>query len=496
MRCATNCHEDDMILENIGLSDTLLLRDQCLINGQWVGNASLDITNPATGNIVGRVPHVGSAAAHDAIDAANAAFPAWAARPAKERANMLRAWYDLIVAHADDLAKILTAEQGKPLAEARGEIIYAASFVEFYAEEAKRVCGETIPSHKTDARILVLRQPLGVVAAITPWNFPAAMITRKVAPALAAGCTVVCKPAPETPLTALALTELAVRAGFPAGVLNMITGDAVAIGDVWCKSPLVKGLSFTGSTQVGKLLMRQCAETVKKLGLELGGNAAFIVFDDADLDAAAQGLIASKFRNMGQTCVCANRIFVQASVHDAFVEKLVAQVAKLVVGPGTDAGVTQGPLINQAAVDKVQDHLDDAVSKGATIKLGGGLTQEGTTFFVPTVITGATMDMKLANEETFGPLAPVFKFDTEAEVIAKANDTPFGLAAYFYARDLGRVFRVTEALEVGIVTVNSGNASTELAPFGGVKQSGLGREGSHHGMDEFLETKFVYLGGI
>jgi succinate-semialdehyde dehydrogenase / glutarate-semialdehyde dehydrogenase len=485
-----------MIVENIGLSDTPLLRDQCLINGHWFGEASVDIVNPATGNIVGRVPHLGGAAAQDAIDAANAAFPAWAARPAKERANILRAWYDLIVAHADDLAKILTAEQGKPLAEARGEIIYAASFVEFYAEEAKRVCGETIPSHKTDARIIVLRQPLGVVAAITPWNFPAAMITRKVAPALAAGCTVVCKPAPETPLTALALTELAQRAGFPAGVLNMITGDAVAIGDVWCQSPLVKGLSFTGSTEVGKLLMCQCADTVKKLGLELGGNAAFIVFDDADLDAAAQGLIASKFRNMGQTCVCANRIFVQASVHDAFVEKLVAEVAKLVVGPGTDAGVTQGPLINQAAVNKVQDHLADAVSKGATIKLGGGLTKEGTSFFAPTVITGATMDMKLANEETFGPLAPVFKFDTEAEVIAKANDTPFGLAAYFYARDLGRVFRVMEALEVGIVTINSGNASTELAPFGGVKQSGLGREGSRHGLDEFLETKFVYLGGI
>jgi succinate-semialdehyde dehydrogenase / glutarate-semialdehyde dehydrogenase len=408
----------------------------------------------------------------------------------------VRTWYDLIIANADDLAAILTAEQGKPLAEARGEILYAASFVEFYAEEAKRIYGETIPSHKPDARIIVLRQALGVVAAITPWNFPAAMITRKVAPALAAGCTVVCKPAPETPLTALALAELGQRAGFPAGVLNMITGDAVAIGGVWCESPIVRGLSFTGSTEIGKLLMRQSADTVKKLGLELGGNAAFIVFDDADLDAAAEGLIASKFRNMGQTCVCANRIFVQRGVHDAFVEKLVAQVAKLVVGPGAQAGVTQGPLINQAAVNKVQDHLADALAKGAKVEIGGGLTQPGTTFFAPTVITGATMDMTLASEETFGPLAPVFVFDDEAEVIAQANDTPFGLAAYFYARDLGRVFRVVEALEVGIVTVNSGNASTELAPFGGVKQSGLGREGSHLGMEEFLETKYVYLGGI
>jgi succinate-semialdehyde dehydrogenase / glutarate-semialdehyde dehydrogenase len=485
-----------MTLETIGLADNGLLRTQCLINGIWTGTPADPVTNPATQGTLAHVPSLGAEQATSCIDAANAAFPAWAARPAKERANILRAWFDLIIANADDLAKILTAEQGKPLAEARGEIMYAASFVEFYAEEAKRVHGETIASHKTDARILVLRQPLGVVAAITPWNFPAAMITRKVAPALAAGCTIVCKPAPETPLTALALAELAMRAGIPTGVFNVITGDAVAIGNVWCKSPVVKGLSFTGSTEVGKLLMRQSADTVKKLGLELGGNAAFIVFEDADLDAAAEGLIASKFRNMGQTCVCANRIFVQASVHDAFVEKLVAQVAKLVVGPGTKEGVTQGPLINQAAVHKVQSHLADALSKGAKIALGGGLTEEGTTMFAPTVITGATMNMKLASEETFGPLAPVFKFDTEAEVIAKANDTPFGLAAYFYARDLGRVFRVAEALEAGIVTVNSGNASTELAPFGGVKQSGLGREGSHHGMDEFLETKFVYLGGI
>lgn len=482
--------------EKLGLTDAALLRQQCLINGAWIGAPVEPVTNPATGGIVGHVPSLGAEHAQACIDAANAAFPDWAARPAKERASILRAWYDLIIRHAVDLASILTAEQGKPLAEARGEVLYAASFIEFYAEEAKRVHGETIASHKTDARIIVLRQPLGVVAAITPWNFPAAMITRKIGPALAAGCTIVCKPAPETPLTALALSELAMRAGIPAGVLNVITGEAAKIGEIWCQSSVVKGLSFTGSTEVGKLLMRQSADTVKKLGLELGGNAAFIVFEDADLDAAAEGLIASKFRNMGQTCVCANRIFVQASVHDAFVEKLVGQVAKLVVGPGTQAGVTQGPLINQAAVDKVQSHLDDALAKGAKIAFGGGLTQEGTTFFAPTVITGATMDMTLAQEETFGPLAPVFTFETEAEVITKANDTPFGLAAYFYARDLGRVFRVAEALEVGIVTVNSGNASTELAPFGGVKQSGLGREGSHHGMEEYLETKFMYLGGI
>jgi succinate-semialdehyde dehydrogenase / glutarate-semialdehyde dehydrogenase len=478
------------------LADQSLLQSACLINGAWVGTPTDIVTNPADACQVGIVPHLGAGEAQAAIQAADSAFHAWSTRPAKERANILRVWFDLIIANTEDLAAILTAEQGKPLSEARGEIAYAASFLEFYAEEAKRVYGETIASHKTDARILVLRQALGVVAAITPWNFPAAMITRKVAPALAAGCTVVCKPAPETPLTALALSVLAQRAGIPNGVLNMITGDAVAIGGVWCESPIVKGLSFTGSTEVGKLLMRQSADTVKKLGLELGGNAAFIVFDDADLDAAAEGLIASKFRNMGQTCVCANRIFVQRSVHDAFVEKLVAKVGQLIVGPGTQAGVTQGPLINQAAVDKVKSHLNDAVAKGAKIEIGGDLTVPNSTFFAPTVVTGASMDMNFAQEETFGPLAPVFVFDTEQEVITKANDTPFGLAAYFYARDLGRVFRVAEALEVGIVTVNSGNASTELAPFGGVKQSGLGREGSHHGMEEFLETKFVYLGGI
>jgi succinate-semialdehyde dehydrogenase / glutarate-semialdehyde dehydrogenase len=482
--------------QNLILADTGLLTQSCLLDGQWVGSPSDSVTNPANGSVVGHVPNLGGAEAHLAVEAAERAFGPWSKRPAKERAMILRAWHDLIVAHTEDLATILTAEQGKPLAEARGEIAYAASFVEFYAEEAKRVYGETIAAHKTDARILVLRQALGVVAAITPWNFPAAMITRKVAPALAAGCTVVCKPAPETPLTALALAELAVRAGIPAGVLNVISGDAVAIGAVWCASPVVRGLSFTGSTEVGKLLMRQSADTVKKLGLELGGNAAFIVFDDADLDAAADGLIASKFRNMGQTCVCANRVFVQRGVHDAFVQKLVGRVAELVVGPGTQEGVTQGPLINKSAVKKVEAHIADALSKGAKIEIGGALTFPDSSFFAPTVLTGATMEMALATEETFGPLAPVFVFDHEDEVVRMANNTDFGLAAYFYARDLGRVFRVAEELEAGIVTVNSGNASTELAPFGGVKQSGLGREGSRHGMDEFLETKYVYLGGI
>lgn len=478
------------------LSNPDLMKTQCWIGGTWEGTPDQPIFDPATGATLAHVPTMGAREAQACVDAANRAFPAWAALTAKERSTILRAWFNLIMANQEDLAQILTAEQGKPLAEARGEIAYAGSFVEFYAEEAKRVCGETIPAPKSDARIMVLRQPLGVVAAITPWNFPAAMITRKVAPALAVGCTVVCKPAPETPLCALALAELARQAGFPAGVFNVITGDAAAIGEVWCKSPVVRGLSFTGSTAVGKLLMRQSADTVKKLGLELGGNAAFIVFDDADIDAAVEGTIASKFRNMGQTCVCANRIFVQASVHDAYVAKLVAKVATFVVGSGTGDGVTQGPLINAAAIAKVTTHVADAVEKGAKVEIGGKLSALGGNFFEPTVITGATADMAFAQEETFGPIAPIFKFDTEGQVIAAANDTPFGLAAYFYARDLGRVFRVAEALEAGIVAVNSGAASNELAPFGGVKQSGLGREGSRHGLDEYLETKYVYLGGI
>jgi succinate-semialdehyde dehydrogenase / glutarate-semialdehyde dehydrogenase len=496
MRCAINCREDAMSFETIPLKDPSLQRHQNLIDGKWVGGAQSSTSNPANGKGIGYFPHAGGPEARACVDAANRAFPKWAALTAKERSAILRKWHDLILENQEDLAMILTYEQGKPLAEAHAEIAYATSYIEFYAEEAKRVMGQTIPSPKADARIMVLRQPLGVVAAITPWNFPAAMVTRKLAPALAVGCTVVCKPAPATPFTALALAELGQRAGFPNGVLNMITGDAVAIGNVWCKSEIVRGLSFTGSTQVGRLLMRQCADTVKKLGLELGGNAAFIVFDDADLDAAVDGLMASKFRNMGQTCVCANRIFVQARVHDEFVAKLIGKVKKLVVGPGIKPGVTQGALINPGAVQKVQAHIADAVEKGAKIEIGGGLTKKKSNFFAPTVLTGATSDMLLAQEETFGPLAPIFKFDTEEEVIAKANDTPFGLASYFYTRDLARTFRVAEALEAGIVGVNSGSTSTEMAPFGGVKQSGLGREGSAQGLDEYLESKYVYLGGI
>jgi succinate-semialdehyde dehydrogenase/glutarate-semialdehyde dehydrogenase len=478
----------------MNLTDPRLMRTHCLIGGIWTGEPATPVIDPATGQTLALVPHLGAEAARAAVAAAQAAFPAWSALVAKERAGLLRRWHDLILAHTDDLAAILTGEQGKPLSEARGEIAYAASFVEFYAEEAKRVAGETIPAPKADARILVLRQPVGVVAAITPWNFPAAMITRKVAPALAAGCTVVCKPAPETPLTALALAELAERAGFPPGVLNMVTGDAAAIGGVWTSAPQVRALSFTGSTEVGRLLMRQCSDTIKKVGLELGGNAAFIVFDDADLDAAAEGAMASKFRNMGQTCVCANRILVQDGVHDAFVARLKARMQALRVGPGTEPGVTQGPLINAAAAEKARQHVADAVAKGATVALGGGPHPLGGTFFEPTLLVGATPDMALAQEETFGPVAPVFRFSTEAEAVALANDTPFGLAAYFYARDLGRVFRVAEALEAGIVSVNSGIMSNELAPFGGVKQSGLGREGSRHGIEEYLEVKYLYLG--
>ena len=478
------------------LSDPRLFRSQCLIDGQWIGTGDEDIFNPATGAVLGKVPRLGREAAAQAVAAANAALPAWRAKTAKERSAILRDWFNLIMNHQEDLAQILTAEQGKPITEARGEIAYAASFIEFFAEEAKRINGETLPSPKADGRIMVLRQPLGVVAAITPWNFPAAMIARKVGPALAVGCTMVLKPAPETPFTALALAELACQAGVPAGVLNVVTGDAVAIGETWCASEIVRGLSFTGSTPIGKLLMRQCADTVKKLGLELGGNAPFIVFDDADVDAAVDGAIASKFRNMGQTCVCANRIYVQESIHDAFVAKLTAKVAAMKVGPGTQEGVTQGPLINQAALAKVQSHVADALAQGASIQTGGKVSPLGGTFFEPTVITGVTSAMKFAQEETFGPVAPIFKFQSEAEVIAAANDTPFGLQAYFYTRDLARAFRVAEALEAGIVGVNSGLTSSEGVPFGGIKQSGLGREGSHHGVEEYLELKYVYLGGI
>ncbi|MCX5479873.1 NAD-dependent succinate-semialdehyde dehydrogenase [Kaistia geumhonensis] len=481
---------------SLDLIDPTLLKEQCYVDGAWVGTGESEVTNPATGAVIARVPRFGADEATAAVDAAAAAFKPWGARTAKERSKLIRQWYERIMAHRDDLALILTSEQGKPLAEAKGEIDYAASYIEFYAEEAKRIAGETLPSHRADARILVLRQPTGVVGAITPWNFPAAMITRKAAPALAAGCTIVVKPAGETPLTALALAELADRAGIPKGVFNVVTGDSKAIGGVLTSHSAIRLVNFTGSTDVGKLLMRQAAGTVKKVALELGGNAPFIVFDDADLDAAVEGAMVSKFRNMGQTCVCANRIYAQAGIHDAFVEKLTAAVAKLKVGNGVEAGVTQGPLINDKAIAKVEEHLADARAKGASIVLGGHRHALGGAYFEPTVLTGATAAMQLAREETFGPLAPVFRFETEEEVIRAANDTEFGLAAYFYSRDVGRIFRVGEGLEYGMVGINSGLISTELAPFGGVKESGNGREGSHHGIEEFVEKKYLLVAGL
>lgn len=478
------------------LQDTFLLREQCLVDGEWIGAPTEPVENPATGDVIARVPQLGAAEAERAVQAASAAFRLWSKRTAKERAVILRKWFDLIIANKEDIAVLMTSEQGKPLAEARGEVEYAASFVEFYAEEARRIYGETIPSHRTDARILVLRQPIGVIAAITPWNFPAAMITRKVAPALAVGCTAVIKPAPETPLTALALADLAERAGMPKGVLNVITGDAPAIGKVWCEHPDVRFIGFTGSTEVGKLLMRQAASTVKRVGLELGGNAPFIVFDDADLDAAVEGAITSKYRNMGQTCVCANRIYAQEGIYDAFVEKLAAKVSELKVGNGLDSGVQQGPLITMEAVEKVERHVADAVEKGGRILVGGKRHALGRTYFEPTVIADVTAAMAVTREETFGPLAPVYRFTDEADVVAQANATQYGLAAYFYARDLGRVFRVAEDLEYGMVGINTALIGVDVAPFGGVKESGLGREGSHHGTEEFVEMKYLLLGGL
>jgi succinate-semialdehyde dehydrogenase/glutarate-semialdehyde dehydrogenase len=442
------------------------------------------------------VPRLGAQEARAAVAAAADAFRGWSARLARERCAVLKRWHELILTHREDLAQIMTAEQGKPLPEARGEINYAASFVEYYAEEAKRISGETIPSPFPDARVLVIRQPVGVVAAITPWNFPAAMITRKVAPALAAGCTAVVKPAPETPLSALALAELAHRAGLPAGVLNVLTGDAVAIGQVWCKAPAVRAIGFTGSTEVGKLLMQQAASTVKKVGLELGGNAPFIVFDDADLEAAVEGAVVSKFRNTGQTCVCANRIYVQDGLHDAFTQAFAARAAGLRVGNGAEDGVTLGPLINSEAVAKVERHIEDAVAGGAKLLTGGRRHALGRTYFEPTVLSGVTAKMRVAREETFGPMAPIFRFTDEADVIAQANATPYGLAAYLYARDLGRVIRVSEALEFGMVAVNTPLLGAAEVPFGGVKESGLGREGSRHGLDEFTELKYLLLGGL
>ncbi|MEE9376181.1 MAG: NAD-dependent succinate-semialdehyde dehydrogenase [Rhizobiaceae bacterium] len=475
---------------------TSIRKTQCLINGFWVGDEQTAILNPANGKEIAKVPQMGATETKEAISAASAAFMDWSKTTAKSRSLIIRRWFDLIVENADELAAILTEEQGKPLAEAKGEILYAASFVEFYAEEAKRIYGETIPSPFADGRIVVIRQPIGVIAAITPWNFPAAMITRKLAPAFAAGCTAVVKPAPDTPLTAFALGELAQQAGLPDGVLNIISGDAVAIGGQLCASKDVRALTFTGSTAVGKLLIKQCADTVKRMGLELGGNAPFIVFDDADIDAAVQGAMASKFRNAGQTCVCANRIYVQDAVYDKFAEKLAVEVDKLVVGAGDQDGVTQGPLINEAAVAKVDSLIADALDKGASVLIGGGRHELGGLFYQPTVLTGVTTETKLTNQEIFGPVAPLYRFKNDDEVVELANATEFGLAAYFYSRDIGRIWRVAEALEYGMVGINTGVMSTEVAPFGGVKESGLGREGGRHGIDEFTEMKYMLMSGI
>ncbi len=481
------------------LNDPSLLRAQCYIDGRWCDaddGATIAVTNPATGETLGSVPKMGAAETRRAIDAANAAWPAWRKKSAKERATILRRWNDLMLEHADDLALIMTAEQGKPLAEAKGEITYAASFLEWFAEEGKRIEGDTMPSPWPDRRVLVTKEPIGVCAAITPWNFPAAMITRKAGPALAAGCPMVVKPAELTPFSALALALLAERAGVPKGVFSVLTGDSKAIGGEMTSNPVVRKLTFTGSTQVGRILMEQCAPTIKKLSLELGGNAPFIVFDDANLDAAVEGAIASKYRNAGQTCVCANRIYVQDGVYDAFADKLVAAVAKLQVGNGQEAGVTQGPLIEEKAVRKVEEHIADALSKGAQLLAGGKRHALGHSFFQPTVLANVTSAMQVATEETFGPLAPLFRFTDEDDVITMANSTEFGLAAYFYARDIGRVWRVADALESGMVGVNTGLISTEIAPFGGVKQSGLGREGSRYGIEDYLVVKYICMGGL
>ena len=477
------------------LKDKSLLKEKCYIDGKWVGgSATIDVTNPVDESVIGTVPKLGAAETRVAIEAAQRAQKEWAKKTAKERAAILRKWFNLMLENQEDLAQIMTAEQGKPLAESRGEVAYGASFIEFFAEEGKRIYGETIPSPWPAARMVVIKQPVGVVAAITPWNFPNAMITRKAGPALAAGCAFVCKPAHETPFSALALCELAERAGIPAGVFSVLTGVSREIGAEMTSSPIVRALTFTGSTEVGRVLMAQCAPTIKKVGLELGGNAPFIVFDDADLDAAVQGAMLSKYRNAGQTCVCANRILVQESVYDAFADKLAEAVKKLKVGDGTEQGVTTGPMINRAAIAKVQEHIDDAVKKGATVMLGG--KSLGGNFFEPTLIRDVTADMAVAREETFGPVAPLFKFKTEEQAIEMANATEFGLACYFYSRDIGRVWRVAEGLEYGMVGINEGIISTAEAPFGGVKESGLGREGSHHGVEEYLEMKYMLMGGL
>ncbi|GIU36021.1 NADP-dependent succinate-semialdehyde dehydrogenase [Shewanella sp. SM20] len=478
------------------LKDPSLLRQQCYINGQWCDAESKEtvaIANPATGAVIASVPVMGQVETQAAIKAAEAALPAWRALTAKERGAKLRRWFELLNENSDDLALLMTTEQGKPLAEAKGEVTYAASFIEWFAEEAKRIYGDTIPGHQGDKRLMVIKQPVGVTAAITPWNFPAAMITRKAAPALAAGCTMVVKPAPQTPFTALALAELAERAGIPAGVFSVVTGDAVAIGNEMCSNPIVRKLSFTGSTNVGIKLMEQCAPTLKKLSLELGGNAPFIVFNDANIDAAVEGAMIAKYRNAGQTCVCANRIYVQDGVYDEFALKLSTAVGKLKVGEGIKEGVTTGPLINAAAVEKVQSHLVDAIAKGASVVAGGKVHDLGGNFFEPTVLTNVDKSMLVAREETFGPLAPLFKFSDVDDVIKQANDTEFGLAAYFYGRDISLVWKVAEALEYGMVGVNTGLISTEVAPFGGMKSSGLGREGSKFGIEEYLEMKYICM---
>jgi succinate-semialdehyde dehydrogenase / glutarate-semialdehyde dehydrogenase len=485
------------VTSDLVLSDARLFRQACYIDGAWIdaaGRPSIDVDNPATGEVIGTVPKLGRVETRAAIDAAARAFPEWRRKTGKERANVLRRWFELVLANQEDLAQLMTAEQGKPLGESRGEVVYAASFLEWFGEEAKRVYGDTIPGHQPDKRIVVTKEPIGVAACITPWNFPLAMITRKAGPAIAAGCTVVLKPASQTPFSALALAELAERAGVPKGVLNVVTGSATEIGAELTSNPTVRKLSFTGSTEIGKLLMSQCASTVKKLSLELGGNAPFIVFDDADLDKAVEGAILSKYRNTGQTCVCANRLLVQDAVYDAFAARLADAVGRLKPAPGTEAGATQGPLIDDKAVEKVESHIADATAKGAKVLVGGRRHPLGGRFFEPTILTDVTPTMAVAREETFGPVAPLFRFRDEHDAIRMANDTEFGLAAYFYGRDLSRVWRVAEALEYGIVGINTGIISTEVAPFGGVKESGLGREGSKYGIEEFLEVKYLCIG--
>ena len=485
--------------ESLGLKDPELFRQQCYLNGEWIDaddGTVLSVNNPATGELVGNVPRMLAAETARAVESANRALRSWSKRTAKDRAQILRRWYELMLVHQEDLALLMTLEQGKPLSESRGEITYAASFLEWFAEEAKRVYGDTIPGHQPDKRIVVLKQPIGVCAAITPWNFPAAMITRKVGPALAAGCTMVLKPASQTPFSALALCVLAERAGVPPGVLSCVTGSASAIGGELTSNPIVRKLSFTGSTEIGKVLLAQCAATVKKASMELGGNAPFIVFDDADIEAAVKGALTSKFRNAGQTCVCANRLLVQEGIYDRFVARLAEEVSKMVVGDGRQSDTTIGPLIDAAAAQKVMEHVTDAVSRGASVVVGGDFHARGGSFFMPTVLANTTRDMRIFSEETFGPVAPIFRFKTEEEAIEMANDTPFGLASYFYGRDIGRVWRVSEALEYGIVGVNEGLISTEVAPFGGVKESGLGREGSKYGIEDYLEVKYVCMGGV